>query len=84
VGVTSYLSQVTVDGNLLFPEFTPDYTKDGKKGYWPRRIDHWTGKADPNETGQPKWTEDEIELFFNGDAERAERTTLSPSDTDTI
>ena len=84
VGVTSYLSSVTIDGTLLFPEFTPDYTKDGKKGYWPRRIEHWTGKANPDETNQPKWTEDEIELFFNGDAELAERTTLSPSDTDTI
>ena len=84
VGVTSYLSQVTVNGNLLFPEFTPDYTKDGKKGYWPRRIEHWTGQVNPEETNQPKWTQDEIDLFFNGDATLAENTTLNPTDTDTI
>ena len=83
-GVTSYLTKIKIDGVRLIPEFTPDYTEEGLKGYWPRRIDHWTGKANSEETGQPKWTEEEINLFFNGDEELANNTTLSPADKDTI
>lgn len=82
IGVLDFLSNVVIDGVKLFPEFIEDY-KDGVKGYWPRRVERWTGQVEPDEHN-PKWTKDEIDLFFGGDEVKAEATTLNPKDTDTI
>ena len=60
IGVTKFLSGLEVDGKLLFPEFRVD-------SYWSLRQESWTKPLESGETLRDRFTDDEIDIFFEGD-----------------
>lgn len=64
IGVTKFLSGLTKDGttngDLLFPEFRT-------KEYWSRRVEKWTSPLESGEDIKERFTDDEIDIFFEGD-----------------
>lgn len=63
VGVNRFLSGLKPNGSdLLFPEFRLE------EEYWPRRINEWTRPLDGSEKVSDRFTDDEIDIFFNGNS----------------
>ena len=61
IGVNRFLSGLKPNGqDLLFPEFRLE------EEYWPRRVEKWTQPLKSGETIQDRFTEDEINIFFEG------------------
>ena len=63
IGVTKFLSGLTKPDSpdLLFPELRL------KEEYWPRRVEKWTKPLESGEKIEDRFTEDEINIFFDGD-----------------
>lgn len=60
IGVTKFLSGLEVDDKLLFPEFRVD-------SYWSLRQESWSKPLESGETLRDRFTDDEIDIFFEGD-----------------
>lgn len=61
VGVNRFLSGLRPNGSdLLFPEFRLE------DEYWPRRVEKWTKPLEGSEKVQDRFTDDEIDVFFEG------------------
>ena len=60
IGVNRFLSGLKHEGSLLVPEFRLE------KEYWPRRIESWTKPLVGSENVIDRFTEDEINVVFNG------------------
>lgn len=62
IGVTKFLSGLKPnDIDLLFPEFRTDE-------YWKRRVEEWTKPLESDETIENRFTDDEIDVFFEGNS----------------
>ena len=75
VGVTEFLSgQRNEAGDLYFPEFRKDY-------YWDKRFHAWTNaKKATAENHSDGFTQDEIDLFFDGDESKITAIPLGNTD----
>lgn len=60
IGVTKFLSGLEVNEKLLFPEFRI-------KEYWSERTESWTKPLQSGEKLEDRFTEDEVNIFFEGD-----------------
>ena len=71
IGVTKFLSGLTKPDSpdLLFPEFRI-------KEYWSRRNEFWTKPLEGGENIEDRFTEDEIDIFFEGDSLEEKKSKL--------
>lgn len=64
IGVNRFLSGLMPNGkDLLMPEFRTEE-------YWSRRIESWTKPLESGEKLEDRFTDDEIDLFFNADSSK--------------
>ena len=70
VGVNRFLSGLRPDGDLLVPEFRLE------TDYWPRRVESWTKPLKSGENIVDRFSEDEINIFFEGNTFEEKKTNL--------